>query len=244
MIKFFRNLRKKNLKEGKNTNYLKYAIGEIILVVIGILIALQVNNWNETKKNQRTEKDYLSSLRSDLEDDVHTQDSIIQILNETSITIDSLLYQLEGLQPDSDTKQAFKYWKASIGFPDYISKEHTIETLKSSGKIEHISDETIRRMIQAYYDETDRFYIHQSLLDGLSTKTFLNDIVFNLSALRKDTDKPVPLLSSSQNTINTMYNNIYIYQLMIESSSSKLQNLMKEANKNLKAINSYDKTND
>jgi len=49
MIKFFRNIRKKILEQGKTTNYLKYAFGEIVLVVIGILIALQINNWNETK---------------------------------------------------------------------------------------------------------------------------------------------------------------------------------------------------
>lgn len=47
MIKFFRNIRQNLLAEGKIGKYLKYASGEIILVVIGILIALQINNWNE-----------------------------------------------------------------------------------------------------------------------------------------------------------------------------------------------------
>ena len=50
MIKFFRNIRKSLLNEGKTSKYLKYAIGEIVLVVIGILIALQINNWNEHRK--------------------------------------------------------------------------------------------------------------------------------------------------------------------------------------------------
>lgn len=50
MAKFFNKIRKKLLREGKTTSYLKYAIGEIVLVVIGILIALQVNNWNEKRK--------------------------------------------------------------------------------------------------------------------------------------------------------------------------------------------------
>ena len=50
MIKFFRHIRQQLLGEGKTGKYLKYAIGEIFLVVIGILLALQINNWNETRK--------------------------------------------------------------------------------------------------------------------------------------------------------------------------------------------------
>ena len=52
MIKFFRKIRQRLLTENKFSKYLLYAIGEIILVVIGILIALQVNNYNEAKKQE------------------------------------------------------------------------------------------------------------------------------------------------------------------------------------------------
>ncbi|MFH4967884.1 DUF6090 family protein [Gaetbulibacter sp. M240] len=53
MLKFFRNIRKRLLSESKFRNYFLYAIGEIILVVIGILIALQINNWNEARAVSR-----------------------------------------------------------------------------------------------------------------------------------------------------------------------------------------------
>lgn len=69
MIKFFRNIRQNLLAEGKTTNYLKYAIGEIVLVVIGILIALQINNWNETRKHQIAEREFLEGIKNDLRDD-------------------------------------------------------------------------------------------------------------------------------------------------------------------------------
>ena len=58
MIKFFRRIRQRLLSENKFSKYLLYAIGEIVLVVIGILIALQINNWNEDKKNNRLEEAY------------------------------------------------------------------------------------------------------------------------------------------------------------------------------------------
>ena len=61
MIKFFRKIRQKLVSENKFSKYLIYAIGEIILVVIGILIALQINNWNEQKK---LNKEYISDLKS------------------------------------------------------------------------------------------------------------------------------------------------------------------------------------
>lgn len=66
MIKFFRNIRKTMIKENKVNRYLLYAIGEIILVVIGILIALQINNWNESKKLEKTEIEFFKGVRRDL----------------------------------------------------------------------------------------------------------------------------------------------------------------------------------
>jgi uncharacterized membrane-anchored protein YhcB (DUF1043 family) len=69
MIKFFRKIRQKLLSENKFSKYLIYAIGEIILVVIGILIALQINNWNESRKQAKNEKEFIISLKKDLKQD-------------------------------------------------------------------------------------------------------------------------------------------------------------------------------
>ena len=65
MIKFFRKIRQSLLNEGKTTKYFKYAFGEIILVVIGILIALQINSWNESRKNTIKEQQILSQLKEE-----------------------------------------------------------------------------------------------------------------------------------------------------------------------------------
>ena len=54
------------MEKNKTGKYLKYAIGEILLVMIGILLALQVNNWNENRKNSSIEKETLSNLKADL----------------------------------------------------------------------------------------------------------------------------------------------------------------------------------
>lgn len=66
MIKFFRKIRQKLLAENKFTKYLLYALGEIVLVVIGILIALQINNWNEARKTSIEEASLLRSLKNEM----------------------------------------------------------------------------------------------------------------------------------------------------------------------------------
>jgi hypothetical protein len=70
MIKFFRKIRQNLLVENKTGKYLKYAFGEIVLVVIGILIALQINNWNERKNNITKTTNILKEIQLDLINDI------------------------------------------------------------------------------------------------------------------------------------------------------------------------------
>jgi sensor domain CHASE-containing protein len=67
MIKFFRHIRQRLIQEKNMGKYLKYAIGEILLVVIGILIAIQINNWNENRKKQALELELLKQVNSEIE---------------------------------------------------------------------------------------------------------------------------------------------------------------------------------
>jgi hypothetical protein len=66
MIKFFRKIRFNLMEQNKTSRYFKYAIGEIILVVIGILIALQINNWNESRKSKTFETEILTQIQANL----------------------------------------------------------------------------------------------------------------------------------------------------------------------------------
>ena len=84
MIKFFRKIRQRLLSENRFSKYLIYAMGEILLVVIGILIALQINNWNEGRKESKQEKELLTQLESEfqsnleqLEDKIKLRDAMI-----------------------------------------------------------------------------------------------------------------------------------------------------------------------
>src|SRR5210317_1373022 len=102
MIKFFRKIRQKMLTDNKFNKYLIYGIGEIILVVIGILIALQINNWNENRRLRAVEIKLLKELRNDLmvtleelamdipnlSDQIKITDHLIQYANDGKNAID------------------------------------------------------------------------------------------------------------------------------------------------------------
>ncbi len=108
MIKFFRNIRQKLLSEGNTGKYLKYAIGEIVLVVIGILIALSINNWNEQRKDRIQEKIILNDLAKNIEINIQTFQNDIASLQQWNRSSEIVIRVLENKLAFSDTlKQHF-----------------------------------------------------------------------------------------------------------------------------------------
>lgn len=86
MLKIFRSVRKRLLQEKKFRNYILYAIGEILLVMIGILLALQVNNWNSNRKAKNDLENTLHTVASDLKRDTITAVELIKIIKKTQET--------------------------------------------------------------------------------------------------------------------------------------------------------------
>jgi len=80
MITFFRRIRQKIANDNQFFRYSRYAIGEIVLVVIGILIALQINNWNESRKQSISEKEFITNIKRDLKRDRDYIDLVIDLL--------------------------------------------------------------------------------------------------------------------------------------------------------------------
>lgn len=93
------------LTDNKFSKYLIYAIGEIVLVVIGILIALQINNWNEDKKTQNKVDTFLNSLKSDLSNDLSTINTIIKVQEDRLKVLNKLI----SLGNDPEAKEILEY---------------------------------------------------------------------------------------------------------------------------------------
>ena len=148
MIKFFRKIRQKLLSENKFSKYLIYAIGEIILVVIGILIALQINNWNEGEKLKKEEIKILQNFEKSLNEDLTRTEWVTEqyLLTKNSISI--LINHLEQNLPYNDSLNTH-FGRITQTWTPRINTE-VFETLKSIN-LNLISKENLRNEIVQYY---------------------------------------------------------------------------------------------
>lgn len=147
MISFLRKIRQRLLQQNKVTRYLAYAVGEIALVMIGILLALQVNNWNEQRKNQKKEESILQSLHSEFIGNKEKIQASIE-LHETILGTTKQLMKLFK-QPDSilKTYNLDSLMERSISYRDISTSQSAIEDLISSGNLNLISSENLRKLI-------------------------------------------------------------------------------------------------
>lgn len=149
MIKFFRKIRQNLLSEGKTGKYLKYAIGEIVLVVIGILIALQINEWNDIRKSNIKEYNILTEMHGNLKTD--SVDMAGNIARNTRVlkSAEAVQNQLENRIAWTDTMAAH-YGRLN----SYISKiaivRSSYENLKSIG-FDLIKNDSLRGKIHELY---------------------------------------------------------------------------------------------
>ena len=148
MIKFFRKIRQRLLTENKFNKYLLYAIGEIVLVVIGILIALQINNWNENRKLQTTKQNYFKQLLVDLEIDKKYAKSFIGNLDSSITKFDNY----NEIFKESDLP--FYSIMRKMGDNSFMTinlefKTSTIKTLINTGDIKYLKPK-LRESLTSY----------------------------------------------------------------------------------------------
>ena len=148
MIKFFRHIRKKLLSENKFSKYLLYAIGEIVLVVIGILIALQINNANEKGNRVQLEKSLLKEMKENLEVDLGDLRFNIRYDSTNSRATKLVLHQLENNIPYHDSLAIFYGKMGSNSL--LLENTSAYENLKSLG-FDLISNKALRSKITNLY---------------------------------------------------------------------------------------------
>jgi len=150
MLRFFRQIRQRLITENKFSKYLMYAIGEIVLVVIGILIALQVNNWNEQQKAQAKELKILKELQTDLISNEKRLVNKIEFFSRTKREGKLIEEHLTNKLAYHDSLP--RYLSIPLGNFSFLLSYSAYENLKSQG-FDKISNDELRLSIIRLYDE-------------------------------------------------------------------------------------------
>jgi hypothetical protein len=169
----------------KTSKYLKYAIGEIILVMIGILLAIQVNNWNERRLNKLIEQEYLTGIVNDLNIDILAYKAAIKSDSILIISVHSVLKSYTSNQPinsDSMLTISKPFWRIY----SLDAQTNTYEEMKASGNVVIISSKELRHEINSYYkffneiidvEKTNNNMIVNSFLDFIIEEADYNSII-------------------------------------------------------------------
>lgn len=188
MIKFFRRIRKKLLEQNRLSKYLVYAAGEIILVMIGILLALQVSNWNQARLDSRQEQQILQQLKSEFEENLKELDRKDALRNKMIRSSEQLFKikkenNLADFHPD--TTRMYIGWTHNT--PTFDPVRGTTNELLSSGKLYLIKNDGLKTRLTNWSGQVNRLTEYEQDLrryninnyDTFLTRTFSTKDLFD-----------------------------------------------------------------
>jgi hypothetical protein len=240
MIKIFRKIRYDLLEKNKTGKYFKYAIGEIILVVIGILIALSINNWNENRKNRISESEYYCKLLADFELD---RQNIAELYKESEFKIEiSKRLLLDLNNKDKDKPYLLNNYLQALRTNEFVPSKVAIKEITSSGKLNLLTNDSLKNSIIRYYVELDKLLYQLEINRSRSIeRAFLYDDItqfghqyFNYVAksLGNEILATLPVndwhLDSESKYYKQFQNDLVLFVTMSEREKQHFNNILKE----------------
>ena len=211
MIKFFRRIRQNLLSEGKTGKYLKYAIGEIVLVVVGILIALAINDWNETRKNKSALTNYTESLIKDLKQDIIILNEQTNFALSDNKVLQNLIERLSSPRVNNDSLIKIVRNELPTTFKAFRPLNNkTMLAIQSNGTLEYYDDTTYDYLIDLQTVQT----IRSDIIKGqINNHNLQFQEMLSKYSIGEYKSLSGPLTESAWSSINPddLYRNVEIY---------------------------------
>ena len=238
MIKFFRHIRHSLIKQNKMGKYFKYAIGEIILVVIGILIALQINNWNESRKINQEEKQTISILKLEFEKNLKDLESNIETIEAIKNACDELLKYTGPKHETGTLKDTDSLISMTVRMSIWDPSLYTLSDIKNSGKLSKLSNHDLKMLLiewESFYSnllDWGDFYVSR----GNKYFDFLldNSINRNFSFQRQSSGSKSKFEGSNEDLLRNI--NFENYLINKSDLNAFMLNYYREAKAHLTAI--------
>lgn len=227
MINLFSKIRQKLLSHppaseagNRVTRYFAYAIGEIVLVVIGILIALAINNWNEENKNQRREKAFLTNLLEDLKADSIRLQEISSTLQIAVRYKKAFSNQISGKTIDQDSLNANFRSQYNI-LVDFIPNSTSLDELTNGSGLSLISNSILRRKIVSLYNNYDQLILKLKIGQekGQTVVNYVSQKVKNINQL---SEEEINILIKDPFYVNQTFMNYLVTQLEAVTGAKQL----------------------
>ena len=240
MIKFFRRIRQKLLSEGNTGRYLKYAIGEIILVVIGILIALQIGNINENRKKQKQAVNLKKALKTELIADLELLKLDYKYVEDELQINNSIAERLSKESSNLDTLVRIVRHEYKIGFNNTRDlNKTTFTSLESTGTINLLGND-LAKNVQEFYLQREltkeifsiNISIYFNLMEAFMLKYPGENFAFNgnlLEAYWENADL-VSLNGMFNALLTARLSNLNVRKSVLQESIDKTQELINQLN--------------
>ncbi|NNE32944.1 MAG: hypothetical protein HKN40_11300 [Winogradskyella sp.] len=198
MIKFFRRIRQNLLSKGKTGKYLKYAFGEIILVMIGILLALQVNNWNNNRIEQNEEKEVIAKLHTDFKENKKVlKDYLIEVNNQMNAQI-TLMNLVGASKEDLYKHNLDSIFYISFGSSEMAFADNTIKNIMQSGKLNILKNEKITDLLYKWNALSEIRKMRITKLDNWANDKLIPYLIDKISFKQMDMESDYPWAGRSK----------------------------------------------
>ncbi|MEM6573317.1 MAG: DUF6090 family protein [Pseudomonadota bacterium] len=218
-----RLLRIRPLLENQTGRYLLYAVGETILIVLGILIALQIDSWNQDRQDRKAEVRYMGSLIEDLEIDIAEADRILAELQNHIDTTQDLVDVLADPDVVANSNEAYALWTNNMGFPDFVSNDRTLQQLKSDGGFSLIQTQRVTVSIIEYERLLKEFYGQQEICNQLLIQQGPYLQLFDTVAMAQTPASPVPLTEDGKRGLSLAYTDRKLWMLALVGLVRRLE---------------------
>ncbi|WP_190811166.1 DUF6090 family protein [Flagellimonas sp. S3867] len=213
-MKFFRKTRQKLISNGKFKKYLLYAVGEILLVMIGISLAFQLDNWNENRVKENTEVGYYKNIRAQIADD---RDLVVEQLHFNNRYMAEFKYANEILESDDKSRMDTLglIVRNLTQYSDFDKKGNIYETLVNSGEVKLLHNHSIVKSIR----ELEEKYTYINRMENIHYDATMRHVIIAISPILKFSNASV---QNPDQLYNYQFQNLVLSLIQIMTEKDKV----------------------
>ena len=189
-----------------------------LAVFCGFLAEWQLEHAIENHR----EKEYIASIVVDIKADVEQTDKLIGVMNTRIDGTDSLLTALSSKNVQANSNEAYRLWGKTMGFPDFVQNDRTIQQLKSTGALRTIRNKAVSDKIMEYDQAVRLLSVTQGNMNAVATNTTLFYQLFDFIQLTKNTTQAIPLTEGGKKLLNEAYASRFFWKLQLVNLRQRL----------------------